>query len=364
MLITLYILILLVLLILLFTSQEQFGRLPQKNRLRLIKRSPNYKNGSFQNLNYTPSLTEGTSFYKVFKEFFFEKKERKIPVDVIPSIKTDLKSLDKNEDVLIWFGHSSYYMQLDGKRILVDPVFSGSVSPLPVGQKAFRGTDIYSTDDFPEIDYLFITHDHWDHLDYSTIKKLRSKIKLYICGLGVGEHLERWGIPPDKIIEKDWNESFSLGDFTVNTLPARHFSGRGFKRNKSLWLSFALKTPTQNIFIGGDSGYDNHFKEIGNKFGPFDLAILENGQYDIKWRYIHMLPGEILTAAKEIKAKKLFAVHSSKFSLSTHPWDEPLKKLIENNEEVNLPIITPMIGEKVRLKDSNQKFSHWWKEVN
>lgn len=345
-------------------SQKKFGKHPGKKRLNRIKQSPNYRNGSFQNLSHTPALTEGTSVYKVFKEFFFEKKERKAPVDVIPSVKTDIINLDINEDVLVWFGHSSYFMQIDGKRILVDPVLSGSVSPLPVGQKSFKGTDIYTTDDFPEIDYLFITHDHWDHLDHDTIIKLKPKIKTYICGLGVGEHLEHWGIPANKIIEKDWNETFTLGEFTVNTVPARHFSGRGFKRNKSLWLSFALKTPTQNIFIGGDSGYDSHFKEIGEKFGPFDLSILENGQYDLKWRYIHMLPDEILIAAKELKTKKLFAVHSSKFSLSTHPWDEPLKKLIENNKEINLPIITPMIGEKVKLKDADQKYSNWWRGIN
>lgn len=286
------------------------------------------------------------------------------PKSIIPSVKTDLKQLDSQQNVLIWFGHSSYFLQIDGKRILVDPVLSGSASPLPGGTQSFKGTDIYTPDDFPEIDYLFISHDHWDHLDYKTIKKIKPKIKKVITGLGMGEHLEYWGYDKEFIIEKDWNETIELDKgFTVHTTPARHFSGRGFTRNKALWLSFVLKTPSMNIFLGGDSGYDTHFAEIGKQFGPFDLAILENGQYDHRWKHIHMLPDEILTAAKELRAKRVLPVHSSKFVLSTHPWKEPLERISQNNVAENLNVITPMIGEVVNLKDPNQKFSKWWEAV-
>ncbi|MFZ1320832.1 MAG: MBL fold metallo-hydrolase [Ignavibacteria bacterium] len=347
-----------------FLNTPKFGKHPSKERLKRIQSSPNYRSGTFHNKSHTPALSEGTSYYKVFKEFFLDKKERVSPKDPIPSMKTNLMDLDINEDALIWFGHSSYYMQVDKKRILVDPVFSGSASPLSFLVKAFKGTDRYTTDNIPVIDYLFITHDHWDHLDYETVTILKPKIKKVICGLGTGEHLEYWGYDKNIIIEKDWDEEIILGDeFIVHTTPARHFSGRGFKRNKVLWLSFVLQTPSMKIFIGGDSGYDTHFRDIGNVFGEFDLAILELGQYDKKWRHIHLLPEEFLTAASELKAKRIMPVHSSKFKLANHQWDEPLKLISEYNFENNFKIITPKIGEKVNLKDIDQKFSSWWEEI-
>jgi L-ascorbate metabolism protein UlaG (beta-lactamase superfamily) len=348
-----------------FMQQTKFGKLPASDRLETIKRSPNYKNGAFQNQSITPSLTEGASFYSVLKEFLFGDKKRRLPVDEIPSVKTNLLTLDINKDVLVWFGHSSYFMQVDGKRILVDPVLSGYASPLSFTTKAFKGSNIYSVDDIPTIDYLFISHDHWDHLDYETVKKLQQKIKKIICALGVGQHLERWGFNSDIIIEKDWNEQIILGDgFIVNTTPARHFSGRGVKRNQALWTSYVLQTPTMKIFIGGDSGYDKHFAEIGKTFGPFDLAILENGQYNKSWKYIHMMPEEVLQVAKELNAERLFPVHSSKFALANHDWDAPLSTITTLNKTANIPLITPMIGELVDLKDKMQKFSEWWKNIN
>jgi L-ascorbate metabolism protein UlaG (beta-lactamase superfamily) len=273
-------------------------------------------------------------------------------------------SLDTDNDILVWFGHSSYFIQIDGKRILVDPVFSGNASPFSFSIKAFDGTDVYSTDDMPSIDYLFITHDHWDHLDYATITKLNSKIKTAICALGTSEHLQYWGYNKNKIIELDWNEKLSLdAGFEVTATTARHFSGRTLARNKALWTSFVLQTPTMKIFIGGDSGYDTHFKEIGKTFGPIDLAILENGQYDWKWKYIHSLPEDVLKAAKDLKAKRIFPVHNSKFALASHPWDEPLDRISTSNKIENLNLITPMIGEPVYLKDESQVFSEWWKNV-
>lgn len=347
-----------------FLRQPQFGKLPAGERLEIIKRSPNYKNGAFQNQSITPDLTEGASYFSVIKDFIFEKSKRVRPVDRIPSVKTDLLHLDIQKDVLVWFGHSSYYIQIDGKRILVDPVFSGSATPLPFGTIAFKGTDIYTVEDIPVIDYLFISHDHWDHLDYETIIKLKPKIKNVICPLGVGEHLEYWGYDKNNIIEKDWNEEIILEEgFTVHTVPARHFSGRGLKRNQSLWMAFVLQTPTMQIFIGGDSGYDQHFAEIGKIFGSFELVILENGQYNKAWKYIHSMPDEVLKIAKELNAKRLLPVHSSKFAIALHAWDEPLMKITALNKLANIPIITPLIGEQVNLKDSIQPFTEWWKNI-
>lgn len=341
-----------------------FGKLPSGERLEKIKRSPNYRDGAFQNVHFTPQLTEGASYISVIKEFLLGKKERMRPLENVPSVKTDLHNLPLNDDILVWFGHSSYYMQVGGKRMLVDPVLSGSASPLPGGTKSFLGTDIYSVKDIPEIDILFISHDHWDHLDYTTIKALQPKIKKIICGLGVGAHLEYWGYNKNIIHEHDWYQSLEPYEgFTVTLVPARHFSGRTFKRNTSLWTSFVLQTASRKIFIGGDSGYDTHFAEIGNKYGPFDLAILENGQYDKSWRYIHLLPEEFLPAAKELKAKKIFPVHSAKFGLGNHAWDEPLRKVTENNKSARLNVITPMIGEPVNLGDDTQQFTRWWESV-
>ncbi len=338
-----------------------FGSLPSGKRLEQIKKSPNYKNGQFQNMSKTPNLTEGVSYYKVIREFFFDKKINVQPKYIVPSVKTNLLSLDINKNVLVWFGHSSYFIQVEGKRILVDPVFSGHASPFSFTVKAFKGSNIYTVEDMPEIDILFITHDHWDHLDYATVKNLRPKVKLVICALGVGGHLERWGYNTEIIIERDWNEKIELDhSFTVYTVPARHFSGRGFSRNKTLWTSYVLQTPVRRIFLGGDSGYDKHFSETGKKFESFDLVILENGQYNTSWKYIHMLPDEILQAAKDLNAKRVLPVHSGKFPLSLHEWDEPYKMITLNNKKYNLDVITPMIGETVNLDDKTQTFSHWW----
>lgn len=343
----------------LFVRLPKFGKRPDGERKTRIEKSPNYKEGAFKNLNFTPQMTGEGGFVKIMKDIFNAKNRR--PVDSIPSMKTDLLNLDRDQDILVWFGHSSYFMQIDGKSFLVDPVFCGNASPFSFMIKSFKGTDIYSPADIPEIDNLIITHDHWDHLDYKTISKLKPKIGKVITGLGTGAHLERWGYDPEIIVENDWYEKVNLGGgFTINTTPARHFSGRGPKANQSLWASFVLQTPSIRIFIGGDGGYDEHFAEIGEKFGGFDLAILENGQYNTSWKYIHLMPNEVLQAAKDLKAKRLFPVHSSKFALANHAWDAPLRAISEFNKTVKQPLITPIIGEEVHLKDSTQIFQEWW----
>lgn len=341
----------------------KFGKKPAGERMSLLQKSPNFKNGKFVNLKHTPEIAEGYTYTGVIWDYFFKKSERKTPVDIIPSIKTDLLNLPIDKDILVWFGHSSYFIQIDGKRILVDPVFSGNASPVPGSIKSFNGTDRYTVEDLPDIDYLFISHDHYDHVDYETIIKLKPKTKKVICGLGVGAHFEYWGYIGTNIIEKDWNETIDLGNgFIVYTAPARHFSGRGFTRNNTLWMSYLLQTPSMKIYIGGDSGYDTHFADIGNKYGPIDLAIIDNGQYDVQWRYIHTLPNEVLQAARDLKAKRLFPVHSSKFVLANHPWDEPLIMVSELNSHSDDPIslVTPIIGEFVFIKNERQEFKQWW----
>jgi len=348
----------------LYTMTPQFGQNPKGERLTRIIQSPNYRNGKFQNKHHTPQLTEGYGYTKVLYEYLFNNSTTIKPTESIPSIKTDIKAIPLTENVLIWFGHSSYYIQVDGIRILVDPVFSGNASPLPGGTKAFKGTDIYTASDFPEIDYLLISHDHYDHFDYKTLVALKPKIKSLVCGLGVGAHLERWGYSPKVIIEKDWDETVEPENaILIHVLPARHFSGRALSANNTLWASYLLQTKSRRIYIGGDSGYDDHFARIGKSFGPIDIAILENGQYDTAWKYIHMQPEEVLKAFKELGAKKLFPVHSSKFALGNHAWNEPLERISLLAQSENVPLMTPVIGEVVELDNPRQIFKKWWKEV-
>lgn len=366
MIIILGIVIVLVITTLLYIRLPKFGKAPNGKRLELIQKSPNYKDGKFQNISFTPTITEGYSMSKVLYNLLIKKFPRTKPTEKLPSVKTDLKKLSIDQNVLVWFGHSSYYMQLNGKRFLIDPVFSGNASPIPNSNKAFKGTDIYSATDMPEIDFLLITHDHYDHLDYSTVRQLKPKIKQIICGLGVGSHFEHWGFDTAKVVELDWNDSLRVSDdFSLHTAPTRHFSGRGFTRNNTLWLSFVLQTPQLKVYLGGDSGYDSHFAKIGEKFSGFDLAILDNGQYNPAWQAIHMLPGEGLEAAHDLNAKRLFPVHSSKFKLAFHAWDAPLKTITRLNDEgEHLPLVTPKIGEIVYLNDDTQTFTKWWENLD
>jgi L-ascorbate metabolism protein UlaG (beta-lactamase superfamily) len=361
--IAIIVLLILVLAIALFLNTSRFGKIPSGDEKMKIQQSPQYKKKEFANQSFTPMMAEGVNYATITWDFFFSKPKYSNPPKPIASVKTDLKNLDSTADVLVWFGHSSYFMQLDGKTFLVDPVFSGLASPVPYTTTSFPGSDVYSPDDFPTIDFLFITHDHWDHLDYRTVVKLKSKVKRVITSLGVGSHLRHWGFASEIISETDWNTFTDLSDgFSVHTKPARHFSGRGFTRNQSLWSSFVLKTPTQKIYIGGDSGYDSHFKAIGDEHGPFDLALLECGQYNKNWRYIHMMPEETVQASIDLNAKRLMPVHWGKFALSMHDWDEPIVRASAEAERLNHPLVSPKIGEIVHLKEHSQAFTNWWKD--
>jgi L-ascorbate metabolism protein UlaG (beta-lactamase superfamily) len=338
---------------------KSLGKNPSRKRLERIKQSPNYKNNAFQNLSHTEQVSKDSSYAKIMKDNFSKSKKVE-PKKVLPFVKTDLHSINAEEPVIVWFGHSSYLLKINGKTILVDPVFSGNASPFSFMIKAFKGSDEYKAEHMPKIDLLLLTHDHYDHLDYKTLKLLRSKIKQIYCPLGVGSHLEHWGFEESRITELDWWETSSFAnDIEITAAPARHYTGRTMVRSKMLWASYVLKTKTHSIYLGGDSGYDTHFKMIGEEYGPFDIALLESGQYNTSWPNIHMMPEQTVQASIDLKANILFPIHWGKFALAMHDWDEPIKRVLKKAEELNVKVTTPMIGEPLTISRYYEtKF--WW----
>lgn len=346
----------------LFMQQQSFGKLPSGDRLSRIQDSRQYKNDIFHNLEETTLLAKGASYFGMVAKFFGKGINRE-PSHPLPTVKTDLKALPSDKPMVIWFGHSSFLISIGGKKILADPIFSERPSPVQyAGSKSYPGTMVYSTEDFPTLDLVVISHDHYDHLDYNTIMQLKEKTTLFCVPLGVGEHLLHWGIPANQIKEYDWWEGeMVLPGIDLTCTPARHFSGRGLRNNKTLWASFVLKTGGYSIFIGGDSGYDGSFKEIGEQFGPFDLAMLECGQYDIQWPDIHMMPEQTVQASLDLKAKVFLPIHWGKFTLSLHPWKDPIERAVKRAEVLNVKITTPRIGEPILLGEPVPD-DHWWNE--
>lgn len=309
-------------------SHPAFGLWRHVSKER-IQASPNYRDGMFQNQEPTPQFTGDTaSTRRTFWRFLTNKDTLRVPQQPIPAIKTDLKNLPTDSDWLVWFGHSSYLFCLDGKRYLVDPVLKPEW-PATLMMKPFAGTDIYRPDDLPEIDVLIVTHEHWDHMDYATLRDIRTKVKCVVCPLGIADYLRYWGYSNEQIAEMDWAESLcrqtAIRDtITITCLPSRHFSNRLLgKRNQTLWASFMIEAGGRKVYIGGDGGYDKRFREIHERFGSIDLAFLENGQYNANWKYIHTTPEDLEKVILDLQAKQVFTVHHDKYSLAMHPWYEP-----------------------------------------
>lgn len=335
----------------LFMSQKSFGRLPRGERLERIKKSPNYdlKEKKFVNLEPTVNMTGDKGMLSSTMDFLFGKKEQTVPDTALTVIKTDLRALPSDKDWIVWFGHSSYLMNLSGKKVLVDPVFYQG-SPVSFVNKMFKGTDVYKPNDMPDIDYLVISHEHWDHLDYQVVKEMEPRIKKVIVSLGVGEHFEYWGYPKDKIVELDWWENAQLESAEVTATPARHFANRGLKQNQTLWASYILKTPKRTVWIGGDTGYGKHFKMIAEKFPDIDFALLENGQYNKDWAQIHTLPEQLGKVMTDLNARRYMTVHNSKFCISMHSYYEPWENAKKAAEESGKPLLTPQMGEVLYLE--------------
>lgn len=303
-------------------------------------------------------------FFTITKRFFLDDQPNTEPFNRIPVQPISMQALQGvKEDVVYRLGHSSILMKLSGKYILTDPMFSDRASPVQwAGPERFHPVPL-DTQQMPEIFAVVISHDHYDHLDQGTIELLANKVKHFLVPLGVGAYLQDWGVPQENIHEMDWWQSQQFGDFTFTSTPSQHFSGRGlFNRNSTLWSSWVIDSSVQRIFFSGDSGYFDGFKTIGEKFGPFDLTIMENGAYNPDWAQVHMFPAETVQAHEDLKGKAMLPVHNGTFKLSFHPWKDPLELVTQLGEEKGLLVQTPMMGEQVKV-NAPKWYEKWWRNV-
>lgn len=317
----------------------QFGAKTTGDHYEKIKSSKNFKNSKFINI-------EKSDFIENNSLSSYKKKQA-------PDVK------------VIWFGHSALLLEVNGKKIFLDPMLGKRCSPLSfIGPKRFNGNLPMKIEDIPELDAVLISHDHYDHLDYSSITKLKNKVKMFYVPLGVAAHLKAWGVEETKIVELDWWEQAKFEELTFVCTPSHHFSGRGLlNRDNTLWCSWVIKGENENIFFSGDSGYSKNFKKIGDKFGPFDLTLLECGQYNKGWHDIHMFPEETVRAHIDLRGELLLPIHWAAFKLSFHPWQEPVERLIKSASALNVEVTTPRIGEPVIL-GKPVPCSKWWKDKN
>ncbi|MBM1108046.1 MBL fold metallo-hydrolase [Aurantibacter crassamenti] len=351
--------VVLVAIIFIYTSPE-FGAKSKGTVKEIIEKSENFKGGKFQNV-YETAVATKTDWGAMLGFFTNGNKvpDWSIPVEKLP--KDYFKNVPDSLTRLTWFGHSALLLEIDGKKIFLDPMLGSVPSPHPMlGSKRFNDTLPMAIDDLPNIDAVLISHDHYDHLDYGSIKNLDSKVAHFYVPLGLGAHLTSWGVAAEKITEMDWWQQVDFFGITLVSTPARHFSGRGLTdRFSTLWCSWVIKGSTNNIFFGGDSGYDASFSEIGNKYGPFDFAMLECGQYDEQWAEIHMMPEETVQASIDLKSEILMPIHWGAFKLGLHPWQEPAERVSKKAAELNVQLATPKIGEPIVLGETIPA-SSWW----
>ncbi|MFA6813312.1 MAG: MBL fold metallo-hydrolase [Bacteroidaceae bacterium] len=354
-------------LFLVMSCSPQFGGVLSENQKEIYSKSPNFKDGIFINeKNFDSHLKLS---FKDFREMMGElisPKEETKPQNDIPVIKIDSSDIAKFKDStrLFWFGHSSFLVQIDNKNILIDPMFGDVPSPFSwLGSSRFNKALPISVEKLPTIDAVIISHDHYDHLDYGSIQKLKDKVKMFYTPLGVGVHLEKWGIEKERIIEMDWWDEINNDRIIFRCVPSQHFSGRNLNTsNSTLWCSWIIQSKTKNIYFSGDGGYGDHFKEIGKKFGPFDFAMMECGQYNEKWANIHMFPEQTAQAGVDLKAKQIMPIHWGAFRLAQHAWSEPVKRIINAANELKLPLLIPKIGEPIIIQSTtNYSQEPWWR---
>jgi len=347
-------------------SQPPFGAPLAGARLQRALANPQYHEGRFVNLEpETPTSPTAMVDYLVRQFSGDEVREPPVPLPVLAVDKAALAAPPAPSGLrAFWIGHASSYVEIDGLRLLLDPVFAERVSPLPVGPRRFHAPPI-ALADLPAIDAVLISHDHYDHLDMDAVRHLASRGSRFFVPLGIGAHLERWGVPAAQVEELEWWQSRTLGGVQITSTPTRHYSGRGpGVRSPTLWSSWSVVGPQHRFFYSGDTGYAKLFREIGARFGPFDMAFIKIGAYGpgASWVDIHMPPEQAVQAFRDLRGKRLFPVHWSTFNLAYHDWDEPIRRTVAEATRAGVELVTPRLGEWV---DADREFrsTRWWEAV-
>ena len=343
----------------------QFGGAFQQNHKVLYSRSPYWDGKKFNNAEKTTMDVNIQSMPAMLREMNRGRQLRspRRPLPVIPFAVADFIGADERPR-FIWFGHSVLLLRIGGKNLLIDPMFGPDASPIaPFKTRRFSQNMLDIIEHLPTLDAILLTHDHYDHLDLESIKRLKGKTGNWFVALGVGRHLEQWGIPTTAITEFDWWQQLEFRGIEITATPARHFGGRGpFDRAKSFWCGWVFKSQEHAVYWSGDGGYGEHFKEVGERLGPFDWAFMECGQYNPRWHQIHMYPEEAVKAAHDARAKVATPVHWGGFSLAVHPWKEPVERFTAEAERTGYNVYMPRIGEVVKVGFSSDN-SFWWREL-
>ena len=341
-----------------------FGGDLTSNQKVQFEQFKNFENGKFKNRRSVPEKLTFSKFFELGYKYFTTKVFNGEPNDDFGIMKINPKDLlEYDETRLFWFGHSAFLLQHNRTNILIDPMFGKVPAPLSfLGGKRFIEELPISPEELPEINYVLFSHDHYDHLDYESVIKLKDKVNRFITPLGLGNHLIRWGVKEEQIIELNWWESKQIDGFKFICTPAQHFSGRKFNNSQqTLWSSWVIKTDSLNLYFSGDSGYDTHFKEIGEKYGPFDISLLECGQYNKLWADVHMFPEETVKAGMDLKSKKIMPIHWGAFKLAMHSWNEPAIEVYNQSNRKNVDVLIPKIGEEIRVDSVSKEVNFWWK---
>ncbi|HEY1230915.1 MAG TPA: MBL fold metallo-hydrolase [Ramlibacter sp.] len=347
-------------------SQPQFGAPMTGERLQRAMANPQYHDGRFTNLEpETPTSTAALGDYLVRQFSGDEVREPPKPLPVLPVDKAVLAAAPPASGLrAFWIGHASTYVELDGLRFQLDPVFAERVSPLPVGPRRFHPPPI-ALDDLPRIDAVLVSHDHYDHLDMDTVRHLAQRGSRFFVPLGIGAHLERWGVPAAQIEELEWWQERTVGRVRIVSTPTRHYSGRGLRnRSSTLWSSWSVVGPQHRFFYSGDTGYAKLFADIGSRLGPFDMAFIKIGAYGpgAAWTDIHMTPEQAVQVQRDVRAKRMLPVHWSTFNLAYHDWDEPIRRTTAEAARVGVDVVTPRLGEWVDA-DGPFQSTRWWETV-
>jgi len=329
-----------------------------------MKKAKNPSNGVFVNSEPTTVMKPGT-YWNTFYQYLFHGSNERVPKRPLPvvSAKNSLQGAASASARFIWLGHSSVLLELGGKRLLIDPVLSERASFFSwMGPKRFQPAPLQARD-LPAINAVLITHDHYDHLDKATIIALADRSASFHVPLGVGAILKDWGIPDNRIAEHAWWDEQMVSGMTVVAVPARHFSGRGlFDRDKTLWCSWVVMAGNGRVYHSGDTGMTAQFKEIGEKFGPFDLAFIKIAAFNENWPDVHLTPEQAVAAANMLGAKTVVPIHWGTFDLGLHSWHEPIERFVNAAEQAKARIVTPKIGELV--DPENYENVSWWAPSN